>query len=199
MPVTLVRMLLHQPLLPPQLTDARKHRDILSAHNVTEHPFKTPGEDNWTLHWPKGLVIVTADATKDPIPYAHNVLFIALGHQLVPETSSVMLGNKPWEPNWSVPPGETIQEILEELGVNPLRLAERAGLSLAHVHRIIRGQEVIDAETAVRLEHALAIKAEMWLAMDTAHQLHLARTRHADNGCQCRSLRPTSDTEQVTP
>lgn len=194
----IVRMLLHQPLLPIQLADARNHRHIIGAHNVNEHPFKSRAEDQWSVHWPKALVIVAADDDKDPVAWAHNVLFIALGQQLVPETDTVTLSTAPWKPDWTVAPGETIQESLEELGVTPLRLAERAGLSVAHVHQLLRGATPIDADTAIRLEHALGITAEFWLRMDAAYQLHRAREDHTEQGCTCRSLRPASDTPQVT-
>jgi addiction module HigA family antidote len=189
---TLVHLLLHQPLLPIQLATARGHRHIVGAHNVNEHPFKTRLEDDWAIHWPKGLVVVAVDDDKDPLPYAQNVLFIALGQQLVPETHTVTLSEKPWKPDWAVSPGETIAESLQELGVTPLRLAQQAGLSIDHLDLLLRGQAVLDADTAVRLEHALGINAEFWLNMDAAYQLHRARQQHATQGCTCHSVRPNA-------
>lgn len=187
---TVVEMLLHRKLTPEQLAQVRKHRHVISAHNTTTDE-----------HAPQGLLMIAVGDDKVAVPYALNVLFIALGPQPEPQLRTIELpeGRIPFKPDWTVSPGETIQEVLDELGITPLRLAERAHLSVSHVHRLLEGRCTIDADTAVRLEHTLGIKAEFWLSTDARHQLHHVRRAHDRRGCTCSSVRPVSDTKQVTP
>lgn len=43
------------------------------------------------------------------------------------------------EPDYAVPPGETLEEVLEELEMSQAELATRTGLSPKHVNQVIRG------------------------------------------------------------
>ena len=53
--------------------------------------------------------------------------------------------------NWASPPGDTIQDALEELGMNQRDLAARLGVTPKHVNDLIKGRANITADIAVRL------------------------------------------------
>ena len=62
-------------------------------------------------------------------------------------------------------PGETLEEKLEELGMDARALAEETGMSVAKVNGFLNGAVDVSADTAVRLEKALGITARFWLKM----------------------------------
>jgi HTH-type transcriptional regulator / antitoxin HigA len=61
------------------------------------------------------------------------------------------------------PPGDTIQETIDILGMSQFELAERMGRPAKTVNEIIKGKEAITPATAVQLERVLGIPASFWL------------------------------------
>lgn len=61
------------------------------------------------------------------------------------------------------PPGDTIQETLEEIGMSQVELAERVGRPKEKINDIIHGREPISTHTAFLLERVLGIPASFWL------------------------------------
>lgn len=49
------------------------------------------------------------------------------------------------------PPGDTIQETIDALGMNQYELAERMGRPVKTVNEIIKGKEAVTPATAVQL------------------------------------------------
>ncbi|WP_433432282.1 HigA family addiction module antitoxin [Nonomuraea sp. CA-141351] len=60
------------------------------------------------------------------------------------------------------PPGETLKETLENLGITQADLARRIGLSTKHVNQIIQGAAILSPETAILLERATRVPASIW-------------------------------------
>jgi HTH-type transcriptional regulator/antitoxin HigA len=85
------------------------------------------------------------------------------------------LQNRPFSPDYIVPPGETLAEILEERTLTQTELARRLGLSLKHTNQIINGVASISAEVALGLEKVLGVSAAFWLNRDALFQAELAR------------------------
>lgn len=81
-----------------------------------------------------------------------------------------------YEPDYAVPPGDSVAEVLEDKDMSQAELARRAGLSAKHVNQIIKGNASISPETAVRLENVLDVPARTWLALEATYQGHKART-----------------------
>jgi addiction module HigA family antidote len=81
----------------------------------------------------------------------------------------------PYAPQDRTPPGDTLAETLEALGMTQSDLADRVGLSRKTINQIIQGIAPITAETAVRLETALGTPAAFWLNLDANYQEFLAR------------------------
>lgn len=83
--------------------------------------------------------------------------------------------NKIFTPVIAIPPGETIKENMEFLGMNQEELAARLGITTKHLSNIINGNAPITYETALRLENVIGPSAEFWMELETQYQLDKAR------------------------
>ncbi|MFF9601728.1 ImmA/IrrE family metallo-endopeptidase [Streptomyces sp. NPDC014684] len=66
------------------------------------------------------------------------------------------------------PPGETLKETLDELGVSQADLARRTGLSTKHINQIVQGTAVLSPETALLLERVTQVPATVWNTLEAA-------------------------------
>ena len=73
------------------------------------------------------------------------------------------------------PPGDSLAETLEALGMTQAELADRIGLHRKTVNQIIQGVAPITAETALKLETVLGTPASFWISLDGNYQEFLAR------------------------
>jgi len=84
--------------------------------------------------------------------------------------------NRPtYEPDYAVPPGRTLQETIEALGIDQRELATRSGISAKHINQIISGVAPITHETAIRLERVTGVVARMWNNLEANYREQLAR------------------------
>lgn len=75
-------------------------------------------------------------------------------------------------------PGEILAGIyLAERGINQTDLAKMLGCTHAKVNQIINGKRGITPEFAIQLERVLGTSAEMWVNLQAAWDLHVARKR----------------------
>ncbi len=81
----------------------------------------------------------------------------------------------PHEPDYAVPPGETLAETIEALHMDQRDLASRTGLSEKHVSQIINGHAAITPETAAKLERVTGVPARMWNNLEATYQERRAR------------------------
>lgn len=72
-------------------------------------------------------------------------------------------------------PGELLDDYLN--GVSLAEAARRMGITRATLSRIRNGHAAISADMALRLSELLGTSAEVWLNMQTAHDLWVARNR----------------------
>lgn len=79
--------------------------------------------------------------------------------------------------DYAVPPGLTLQETIETLGMDQKELAVRTGLSRKTINRIIKGIDPLSQETAIRLERATGVPARMWNNLEMQYRERLARQR----------------------
>ncbi|HLM87485.1 MAG: helix-turn-helix domain-containing protein [Streptosporangiaceae bacterium] len=84
-----------------------------------------------------------------------------------------------YEPDYAVPPGETLAEVLETREMSQAELARRTGLSAKHINLILKGSATITPDTALKLEHVLNIPARIWNALEANYQGHLSRLGEA--------------------
>lgn len=81
----------------------------------------------------------------------------------------------PYDPDYAVRPGETLQETIDALGIDQRELAKRAGLSAKHVNQVIKGVAPITQDTAIRLERVTGVPARMWNNLEANYREQLAR------------------------
>lgn len=79
----------------------------------------------------------------------------------------------------AIPPGEFLQEHIEDLGISQAELARRLGRPRQVVNEIVRGKKAITAETALDLEAVLGTPAHIWLGLEQEYRLVLARRARA--------------------
>lgn len=68
------------------------------------------------------------------------------------------------------PPGETIQEHIDEIGMSQAELAKRLGRSIPKLNELIKGKAPITKETASKLEYVLGIPISFWLNLERLYQ-----------------------------
>ena len=73
-------------------------------------------------------------------------------------------------------PGRLIKGELDELGVGVAEAAAVLGVTRQQLYRVLKGEQGISPEMALRLEKALGSSADMWLRMQASHDLARART-----------------------
>lgn len=86
----------------------------------------------------------------------------------------------PYVPEDVLPPGDTLQEVLDERGMPQIDLARRTGLSAKHVNQIVKGNAAITAETAILLERATGVPADVWANLESAYQVDRSRAKDTE-------------------
>jgi HTH-type transcriptional regulator/antitoxin HigA len=81
------------------------------------------------------------------------------------------------ETDWTVAPGETLLELLEERGMSQRDLARRTGLSPKHVNKLLHGLVPLSADVAVRLERVTRVPANFWNRLEAGYRSDLERIR----------------------
>ena len=74
-----------------------------------------------------------------------------------------------------VHPGLTLRDELIERGITQSAFARQIGRPVQAVNEIIKGKKSITAQTAIALEQAVGIRAELWLKMEASYQISMAR------------------------
>jgi HTH-type transcriptional regulator/antitoxin HigA len=85
-----------------------------------------------------------------------------------------------WQPNWATHPGEHLAEYLEERDLSQAEFARLAGMTPKLVSTIVAGANPVTPETAVKLQRVLGLKADIWLSLQAAWDLHEVRRRESD-------------------
>ena len=86
-----------------------------------------------------------------------------------------MIDNTDFEPDYAVPPGETLLAYLDDRDMTQTDLAKRLDVSLKHVRQIAKGAAGISPDLAVRLGRVLGPSATFWAALDAKYQADKAR------------------------
>jgi addiction module HigA family antidote len=78
-------------------------------------------------------------------------------------------------PDYVSPPGDTLLETLETIGMSQTELAKRMDRPVKTINEIIQAKTSITAETALQLEQVLRIPAHFWLKLEQHYRESLAR------------------------
>jgi HTH-type transcriptional regulator / antitoxin HigA len=91
-----------------------------------------------------------------------------------PRASARKLIRSP-EPDYAVPPGESLRERLAELHLSQAEFARRTGLTTKHVNQVMQGVASLSAEVAQRLEYATGTPSWWWLRLEADYRDALTR------------------------
>ena len=80
-----------------------------------------------------------------------------------------------YDPDYAVHPGTYLEEIVEARELSQKDLAERCGMSEKQISQIINGKALISTQTALSLEKALGVSADIWNNMSAFYGLFLAK------------------------
>ncbi|MCX5608260.1 ImmA/IrrE family metallo-endopeptidase [Streptomyces sp. NBC_00047] len=81
------------------------------------------------------------------------------------------------EPDYAVPPGETILEFLEESDMTQREFAVRAGMSAKHLNQLTKGLVSLTPDVAEKLESVTGIRARFWNRLEADYQSTRQRLR----------------------
>ena len=71
-------------------------------------------------------------------------------------------------------PGETLAEALEERNMTQSELAIRTGMTELYIEQVIKGQQYITPEFALKLEGAFGIESLFWMNLQKNYARELA-------------------------
>ncbi|RWF44695.1 MAG: addiction module antidote protein, HigA family [Mesorhizobium sp.] len=80
-----------------------------------------------------------------------------------------------WTPDWAVHPGEHLAEYIESRGWSQAEFGRLADLSPKLVSTIVNGTNPVTAETALKLERVLGMRASIWTGLQADWDLYQAR------------------------
>lgn len=89
--------------------------------------------------------------------------------------------DKPFNPDYAVPPGETLADLLDEREMTQTELARRLGVSLKHVNQIVKGAAPISPEVALGLEKVVGPPSSFWLTREALYQGKLAELEERED------------------
>lgn len=99
-------------------------------------------------------------------------------------------------PDYLVPPGEVLEEYLEDLGMTQAELADRTGLTKKTINEIIKAKSPITPETALKLERTLGRPAHFWSNLERQYQddkMRLAEKERMDSDLEWLDKFPVKD------
>jgi HTH-type transcriptional regulator / antitoxin HigA len=85
-----------------------------------------------------------------------------------------------YTPDRVAPPGDTLQEVLDDRDMSQVELADRTGRSKKMINEIIKGKAPITADTAIQLERVLGVPATFWSNLERNYQDWLARKQEEE-------------------
>lgn len=92
----------------------------------------------------------------------------------------ILVENRTFNPDWISPPGDTIEDLLEERKWTQAELAERTGFSLEHVAELTKGKTMLTLDAARRVSSVLGGPVEFWLVREAKYQVALERQRRKE-------------------
>lgn len=101
-----------------------------------------------------------------------------------------------FKPDYAVPPGDTLLEVMESLEMTQKELAVRTGLTEQTLTRIFKGEQPVSYETANRLELVTQIPARFWNNLEAQYREQIAKLeerRRLESNIQWLKTIPTKE------
>lgn len=80
-----------------------------------------------------------------------------------------------FSPDWVIPPGATIADLLEERNWSQTEFASRIGYTKKHVNLLIQGKVSVTEDAAIKLERVLGSSVSFWMNREALYREALAR------------------------
>lgn len=78
-------------------------------------------------------------------------------------------------PRTPIHPGEILADELKEIGVSAAELARILGVPANRISQIMAGKRAVSADTALRLARYFGTTPDLWMNLQKAYELDLAR------------------------
>jgi len=91
-----------------------------------------------------------------------------------------MMTEQMFHSDLAIPPGEFLEEVIADLGMNKDELARRMNRPAAKLSAIFRGDKAITPDTALQLEKVVGVPAHIWTGLESEYRLTLARKQQAN-------------------
>jgi addiction module HigA family antidote len=88
----------------------------------------------------------------------------------------------------AIHPGEFLKEIVDELGLSQVALAQALGISTMRVSHVLKGSRPVTAELALRLGRVMDQTPQYWLNLQASYDLKLAQLANQDSLSELRRL-----------
>lgn len=85
-----------------------------------------------------------------------------------------------FDPDYAVPPGETLLETIDQVGLTQKELAQRMGRPIKTINEIVKGVAAITAETALQLEKVTGVPASFWNNAESNYRERLSRLKERE-------------------
>ena len=82
-----------------------------------------------------------------------------------------------FKPDYAIPPGQTLADLLEEVGMSQTELSRRLGVSLKHVNQVVNGAASISPDLALGLEKVFGVSAAFWVNRESMFRAEIAKRR----------------------
>ena len=79
-------------------------------------------------------------------------------------------------PELLIHPGETLQELLEDRGMEQSALSKRTGFSEKHIGQVMAGNAPVTESFARALEVVFGVEASFWLNLQSNYEMELLHT-----------------------
>ena len=86
-----------------------------------------------------------------------------------------MMTEQAYMSDLAIPPGEYLEEVLEDMGLTQAGLARRMGRPPQAINEILKGEKAITPETALQLEQVVGIPAYFWSNLESEYRLVMAK------------------------
>ena len=80
-----------------------------------------------------------------------------------------------YEPDYAVPPGETLREVIDSMEMTHAEFATRLDVTPVSLSRILNGDQPITYQTAERLEMVTGVPARFWNELEANYRAQIAK------------------------
>lgn len=85
-----------------------------------------------------------------------------------------------FEPDYTVPAGETLEEFMHLRGMPQTELADHTGLTLQTLNRILQGEQPISLEIANKLGDVTDYPAQFWKNLEAQYREQLVKLHEGE-------------------